>query len=290
MSGKTTDVRILEGSCLERLKEIPDSSVQCVVTSPPYFQCRQYGDHKDELGREQLPGDFITGLCKVLDEIWRVLKYDGVLWLNIGDSISKKKYKECQIHPMIKKGESMLLPFMLANEARRRGWYVQQDIIWAKRNPMPCSTHKRCTPSHEYIWMLTKSEAYSFDPIPITTPSKTPKPKNKEEYGPMPPIGGVKRSGGATYSGNRPIGNGRSRKRDVWFETTSRCPESHFAPFPESIVEPCILSTTKEGDIVLDPFSGTGTVAQVCVRLKRHVICIELYRRYVDMIKARLHV
>lgn len=281
-------VKILEGSCLERLKDIPDASVQCVVTSPPYFQCRQYGDDNEEIGREELPGVFIVGLCNVLDEIWRVLKPNGVVWLNIGDSFAKKKYKECTMHPEIKKGEAMLLPFMLATEARRRGWYVQQDVIWAKRNPMPCSTPKRCTPSHEYIWMLTKSDTYFFDPNSITTPCKTPGYENKA----LPPVGGKKKAGGdnATYSGNQPLGTGRARKRDVWFETTSRCPGSHFAPFPESIVEPCILSTTQEGDTVLDPFSGTGTVGQVSQRLKRSVICIELYPKYVDMIKKRLKV
>jgi DNA modification methylase len=284
-------VQIVEGSCLQKLKDIPDGVVQCVVTSPPYFQCRQYGDHTSEIGREQLPGDFINALCNVLDEIWRVLKSDGVVWFNIGDSFAKKKYKECAIHPVIKKGEAMLLPFMFATEARKRGWYVQQDIIWAKTNPIPSSTPKRCTPSHEHIWMLTKSDTYTFDPIPITTPCKTPQLQNKSQL-PMPPIGGVKRAGGVnvTYSGNRPVGNGRARKRDVWFETTSRCSESHFAPFPERIVEPCILSTTKRGDVVLDPFSGTGTVARVCMRLERSVICIELYRKYVDMIKNCLKI
>jgi len=257
-----------------------------VVTSPPYFQCRSYGDDTDELGREGTLKEYVENVCLVLDKIQRVLKKDGVLWLNIGDCFAKKNYKENDMHPLIKKGEVMMIPFILAMQSRRRGWYVQQDVIWAKKNPMPSSTPKRCTPSHEHILMLTKNQSYKFDPVPIMTECKTPGYINKE-YGPM---GGVKKSGGdnAVYSGNRPKGTGMARKRDVWFETTSKCPLAHFAPFPASIVEPCILSTTSPGDTVLDPFSGTGTVAMVSLKHKRSVICIELYSKYVDFIKETI--
>lgn len=280
-------VKILEGPCIANLASLDSESIQCVVTSPPYFQCRTYGDHTQEIGRESSPDDYIASLMQVLGEIRRVLKDDGVVWVNIGDVFAKKNYPETAMHPKIRKGEAMLLPYMFAMEARRGGgWYVQQDVIWAKRNPIPSSTPKRCTPSHEHIWMLTKSDTYAFDPEPIMTECKTPG-YDKKPYGPM---GGVKRAGGdnAVYSGNRPLGTGKARKRDVWFETTSKCPEAHFAPFPESIVEPCILATTREGDTVLDPFSGTGTTGVVSKKLKRDCVCIELYPTYVAIMKKRL--
>lgn len=272
---------IINADCKQALKTLDKNSVACVVTSPPYFNCRTYGSDQHEIGREETPYKFIRALCDVLLNIKDILKDDGVVWLNIGDCIAKKNYAEEGTISMIKKGEQMLIPTLFALQARRDGWYVQQDIIWAKTNPMPCSSKKRCTPSHEYIFMLTKQYDYNFDPSQILVDAKT-NYKGKAQ----PPIGGVKKSGGdnSSYSGNTPEGTGKARKRDVWFETTSKCPEAHFAPFPKNIVEPCILACTNENDIVLDPFCGTGTTGHIAYQHNRKFIGIELYSNYIDII------
>lgn len=276
---------VLQGENQKILATLKEESVACVVTSPPYFRCRTYGDSDGEVGRENTPSEFIENLCQVFFAVWRVLRDDGVLWVNIGDSIADKNYGAKAPFPAIYKGEQMMIPTMFALAMRRSGWLVQQDIIWAKTNLMPCSTPKRCTPSHEYIFMFTKGDTYKFDPEAIMVPAKT-NFKGKKQ----PPIGGVKRAGGekGSYSGNTPDGTGMAHKRDVWFETTSECKEVHFVPFPETIVEPCILATTAPGDFVMDPFAGTGTTGVVALKNDRLFVGIELYAKYVDMIKTNL--
>ena len=277
--------RIIRGDCREMLPKIAAGSVQCVVTSPPYFNCRTYGDDEHEVGREKTPWLFVKEMTEIFAAVRRVLKDDGVVWLNIGDCIAKRNWPAEGNLSGIKKGEQMLIPTLLALELRRDGWYVQQDVIWAKTNPMPSSTPKRCTPSHEYIFMLSKSETYKFDPEPIMVDAKVDNSKS----GVQPPIGGKKKAGGdnSSYSGNQPKYNNKARKRDVWFETTSKNPEAHFAPFPKTIVAPCILATTKEGDRVLDPFSGSGTTGAVAVEIGRRFVGIELYEKYVEMSEAK---
>ena len=279
------DTRILLGDAVANLSHLPPGSIACAVTSPPYFRCRVYGEDSAEIGRENTPDEYVEALARVFDALRPALREDGVLWVNLGDSIADKRYPEALYFPAIQKGEQMLVPLMFALSMRRRGWHVQQDIIWAKTNPMPCSTPKRCTPSHEYVFMLTKAAEYQFDPAQILVPAKTDF-KGK----PQPPIGGVKKAGGAngTYSGNTPAGTGMARKRDVWFETTSKCAEAHFAPFPETIVEPCILASSRVGDMVLDPFAGTGTTGMVARRLGRKFIGCELYPVYAEMARKRL--
>lgn len=179
-----------------------------------------------------------------------------------------------------------MIPSIFALRCRKEGWYVQQDVIWAKTNPMPSSTPKRCTPSHEYIFMLTKTEDYKFHPERIVTPAKSDLSKATTK----PKFGGVKQAGGdnATYSGKEYVYTGTARKRDVWFETTSKNAEAHFAPFPRTIVEPCILASSNEGDTVLDPFSGSGTTGVVSADLKRNFIGIELYENYVQMANKKI--
>jgi DNA modification methylase len=193
----TADWSLYEGDVLSVLESgaIPPKSVQCVVTSPPYFQCRQYsgGQLQKEIGQEATPAAFVEVLTKVFSNVKEVLADDGVCWINIGDCIAQKKFEATQDHPAIDKGEQIMIPFMLASSLRRHGWKVMQDVVWAKSNAMPSSSKKRCTPSHEYIFMLTKdSKEYAFDPIPIMTETKI---KFKEGQK-SPPVGGLKRAGG----------------------------------------------------------------------------------------------
>lgn len=277
---------IIHGDNRTELDKIPPKSVACIVTSPPYFNCRVYGDNDVEIGREETPLKFLDNLMTVLCKCKRVLKDNGVLWVNLGDSIAKKNYPAEGGIDTIKKSEQMLIPFLFALRARKEGWFVQQDVIWAKTNPMPSSTPKRCTPSHEYIFMLTKSDEYTFHPDRIVTEAKS----DLSGAASKPKFGGKKRAGGdnPTYSGKEYVYTGTARKRDVWFETTSRNAEAHFAPFPRKIVEPCILATSDEGETVLDPFCGSGTTGEVALDLKRNFIGIELYEKYVEMSNKRI--
>lgn len=261
---------------MTELPKLPRRSVQCVVTSPPYFNLRTYGDHILEIGREPGVDAYIATLVAVFEAIRPVLKDDGVVWLNIGDSFASKPLPASSTFPAVKKGEQILLPAMLALELRRAGWYVQQDVIWHKKNPMPSSTKRRCVPSHEYVWLVTKQPEYAFDVTAI---------EEEATCASWPGIGGRKQASGqnSAYSGRVVESNGKRRKRDVWTAATSKCKDAHFAPFPESIVLPCVLAGSKPGDTVLDPFSGTGTTGRVCASTGRRYIGIELYKKFVDM-------
>ena len=288
--------KVIQGDALEVAKSLEKESIQSIITSPPYFQCRTYNKEKKqelgqdklelgkvklELGQEKTPEEFLKNLCDIFDALKPALKEEGCLWVNIGDSIAKKNFGD------IKSGEQMMIPALFALEMRKRKWYIQQDVIWAKTNPMPSSTPKRCTPSHEYIFLFSKNKNYKFDPNAIKVPAKTGDKYKKKSYA---PIGGLKKSGNdnSSYSGNKPLGDGMARKRDVWFETTSKLKESHFAPFPESIVEPCILASTDKGDTVLDPFCGSGTTGMVSKKNERNFIGIEVIDKYVEMANKRI--
>lgn len=289
----TERVRIICGDSVEVAKTIDKNSIQCIITSPPYFQCRTYEEEKEEgdaqkkrereLGQEDTPDVYLKNLCDVFDAFIPCLKPDACVWVNIGDSISKKKHASVSV----KKGEQMMIPSLFALEMRKRGWYIQQDVIWAKTNPIPSSTPKRCTPSHEYIFLFSRGKDYKFDANAIKVPAKT---AEKFAGKAQPPIGGKKMAGGdnGSYSGNTPEGDGLARKRDVWFETTSRLKEAHFAPFPETIVEPCIAASTTQDDIVLDPFCGSGTTGIVAQRLGRQFVGIEIVEKYVEMSQKRI--
>jgi site-specific DNA-methyltransferase (cytosine-N4-specific) len=242
---------------------------------------RTYRDDAQEIGHEKTPHEYIASLVHVCSLLYPKLKDTGVIWLNIGDSFAPKNYASHGMYPAIKKGEQMMIPAMLAIELRKIGYFIAQDVIWHKRNPMPNPTTRRCTPSHEYIWFISKNQQYTFDVKAI---------EEQAAYQPglgesMPPIGGKKVSGGnnSVYTGRVIPSTGTRRKRDIWFETTSRCKEAHFAPFPESIVRPAIRATTQPGDVVLDPFSGTGTTGRVALEENRQFVGMELYPEYIQM-------
>jgi DNA modification methylase len=303
---------ILIGDVREKLKELSDQSVNCCVTSPPYWGLRDYGDD-GQIGLEQTPDAFITELVAVFREVKRVLRDDGTLWLNIGDSYFsttkgtggmnpetspknaiKGKNNFQAFDPVrvnagdlpIKAKDLVGIPWMLAFALRADGWYLRQDIIWHKPNPMPESVTDRCTKSHEYIFLLSKSRQYYFDNEAIKEPSSN---LGKTEIR----FGGNKYGDSddpkhATKSGNKYTDTGKRNKRDVWTVTTKPFTGAHFATFPPALIEPCILAGCPEGGTVLDPFFGAGTTGLVAQRHNRKWIGCELNPEYAAIAQARI--
>lgn len=316
---------ILNVDCIEGLQGLESNSIDCCVSSPPYWSLRDYGV-ENQLGLEDTPEEFIQSMARVFDEVQRVLKPEGTLWLNIGDTywngkgrsgsdanlerktINKAASKiggkgkllpKDRSHPIIKRKETVGTPWMLAFELRRRGWYIRQDIIWNKTNPMPESVKDRCTKSHEYIFLLTKSQRYYYDAYAIATPYKE---KTLTTHG-----CGVNLSGdrsGLVKSENwhktvperKPKvwnspsanGEGKANKKSVWEVATKPFKEAHFATFPEKLIVDCIKAGCPAGGIVLDPFMGAGTTALVARKLNRHYIGFELNPEYVAIAETRL--
>lgn len=254
--------KIIQGNCLEVLKTLPDNSIDCCVTSPPYFGLRDYGT-SEQIGLEETPELFVAALVKVFAEVKRVLKDEGTLWLNIGDSYAGSgkgandytRAERATINgehhnignitgvfksPTYKPKDLIGIPWMLAFALRADGWYLRQDIIWDKPNPMPESMNDRCTKSHEYIFLLTKTSKYFYDAEAIKTPSIQPDDdrgsrKNRKRF-PSELINGIRNSG--IY----PMAN----KRSVWTVNTKPYAEAHFATFPEDLITDCIKAGCPE--------------------------------------------
>jgi DNA modification methylase len=314
---------ILIGDVRERLKELPDQSVNCCVTSPPYWGLRDYGND-GQIGLEQEPEDFINELVSVFREVKRVLRDDGTLWLNIGDSYSGsgkgtagnlgKKHNERHLEnktggliPIGTKPKDLVgIPWMLAFALRADGWYLRQDIIWHKPNPMPESVRDRCTKAHEYIFLLSKSPKYYFDSEAMKEPAKYPFDNrgaraDSRAGTSMNSVGGKTgiRFGGNKYgdsddpkhstkSGNEYVATGTRNKRSVWSVTTRPFKGAHFATFPPALIEPCILAGSPRGGVVLDPFFGAGTTGLVAQRHNRKWIGCELNPEYAAIAQARI--
>ena len=256
---------VVQGDARVALPKLPDQSVQCVVTSPPYWSLRDY-HMAGQIGLEPTVDQFINRLVEVFAEVRRVLKDDGVLWLNIGDAYTSgdRGYRAPdKKHPVramtfrpptpdgLKPKDLIGLPWRLAFALQRDGWYLRSDIIWHKPNCMPESVKDRPTRSHEYIFLFSKSDRYYYDHAAI-----------KEI-------------------------NGRNR-RTVWSIPTQAFKGAHFATFPPTLIEPCILAGSRPDDIVLDPFFGSGTVGLVCNQLQRRYIGIELHPDYVQIALERI--
>lgn len=375
--------KIYQGDCLEILKQLPDESIDCCVTSPPYYGLRDYGTgtwvggdpkcpHKriskyspntitghgqeelvgnvgdaiyktvcplcgavrvdKQIGLEETPEEYIKKLTEVFHEVKRVLKDDGTLWVNIGDTYNSNSYhkdekssgygkhgtnrgvyenvverptaKNCKPKDLIG------IPWMLAFSLRADGWYLRQDIIWSKTNPMPEPVQDRCTKSHEYIFLLSKQSHYYYDAESISEPiadatikrlaqdvenqdgSYTPSKGNGNTKAVFPRFGGSKYGENedkhfAIYSGKEWKPTGKRNKRDVWQISVQPTREAHFATFPEKLVEPCILAGCREDGVVLDPFFGSGTTGRVAERLNRRWIGIELNPKYIEIAKKR---
>ena len=307
---------------------IEPKSVQMCVTSPPYFGLRDYGVD-GQLGLEQTPEHYVAAMVEVFRCVRDVLTDDGTLWLNIGDSYnaagrtghgtrvgfkqgtnraSAEGADNCRPSVDGLKPKDLIgIPWMLAFALRADGWFLRQDIIWHKPNPMPESVRDRCTKAHEYMFLLTKSERYFIDPEGMKEPavkgaagsefhtgktgahqmgraSTKPRKQNSTNDSFVP---GATAHGGLHREGSEREPETRNR-RSVWTVATRPYKGAHFATFPPSLIEPCILAGSRPGDIVLDPFMGSGTTAQVALQHGRRAIGCELNSEYIDLIHQRL--
>lgn len=268
---------ILIGDVRKKLTELPDGSVNCVITSPPYWGLRNYGQ-KEQLGLEPTPDEYVFKMVEVFREMKRVLTADGTFWLNIGDSYSNSRFKD------IKSKDLVGIPWMLAFALRSDGWYLRQDIIWSKPNPMPEPTKDRCVKSHEHIFLLTKSSKYFFNYEAIREPRVSL--SNNHQFGGKKyndPNNMVYGSIGSIYKSD-----GKRNKRDVWSIPTQPFKGSHFAVMPEALVKPCILAGSREGETILDPFFGAGTTGLVALKNNRKYIGIELNPEYAKIAENRI--
>ena len=306
---------IKQGNSVDVLKTFPDESIDCCITSPPYYGLRDYG-MEDQIGLEETPEAYIQRLVDVFHEVKRVLKKDGTLWLNIADSYwgsgsrgydftgkmseasklqsnSKGTINLSRIPKLvgntttgIKNKDLIGIPWMLAFALRTDGWYLRQDIIWHKPNPMPESVKDRCTKSHEYIFLLSKSPHYYFDYEAIQEPCVSETRSENIKFGGNK-YGDNDDKKFAIYYGNEWTPTENRNKRDVWSITTKAVREAHFATYPEELVEPCILAGCSRGGVILDPFFGSGTTGRVALHLNRHFIGIELNPEYIDIAHNR---
>ena len=239
-----------------------------------------------QIGLEETPEEYINRLVEVFREVKRVVRDDGILWVNIGDSYMSKPPRYKELLRNYKTKDLIGIPWMLAFALRNDGWYLRQDIIWAKNNPMPESVKDRCTRSHEYIFMLTKKKRYWFDREAIQEDAVS-------RSGMGAKFGGYKYGDSddpkyQCYSGNKYKPNGKRNKRDVWNCSVAITKDAHFAVFPKDLIEPCILSSCPENGWVLDPFSGSGTSGIVAINNSRNYIGIELNPEYIEITKRRV--
>ena len=298
-----SDYKVMIGDCIESMRRLPDQSVNCCVTSPPYFGLRDYGVD-GQIGLEQTPDQYVAKLVEVFREVRRVLRDDGTLWLNIGDSYNahpgqRKETDKAGGKQQTVRGSTAApsrsvsgckpkdligIPWMLAFALRADGWYLRQDIIWHKPNPMPESVRDRCTKAHEYIFLLSKSPKYYFDAAAIEEDAKWERWGNQTEN--KKHTGTAKHLGGKTLA-ELPIRDKKNR-RSVWSVATKPFKGAHFATFPPDLIEPCVLAGCPVGGTVLDPFGGSGTTAGVAVKHGRNAILCELNPDYVALVDGRV--
>ena len=270
-----TGATIWQGDCREVLRGLEESSVHCVVTSPPYWGLRDYGAD-GQLGLEDTPADHVANMVDVFREVRRVLREDGTLWLNYGDTYAATGSG-------LKPKDLCGIPWRVAFALQEDGWGLRQDIIWHKPNPMPESCTDRCTKSHEYIFLLAKSPRYYYDADAVREPNSDPTRTNFER--------GVKldksRKDLASWSKPYKPAAGRNR-RSVWNIPGNSYPGAHFATFPHDLVKPCIMAGCPDGGTVLDPFTGSGTVAEVARANGCKFVGAELNPEYIELAKKRL--
>ena len=312
--------RIICGGCLEEMRALVAESVDCCVTSPPYFGLRDYG-HADQLGLEATPEAYVAKLVEVFREVKRVLRDDGTLWLNLGDSYAQGgsggssprstlqgytgdhvKQATMQGQTVSRKPSGLMkpkdllgIPWRVAFALQADGWYLRQDIIWAKPNPMPESVRDRCTKAHEYVFLLSKSAKYHYDADAIKEPAKCPGDQGFLR-GPLEGCDSStvswraksQQTRKAAGVDSRTAGSTHRNKRSVWTVTPKPFKGAHFAVMPEALVEPCVLAGCPADGTVLDPFAGSGTVGVVANRLGRNFIGIELSPEYHAIAEARI--
>lgn len=275
---------VILGNCKDVCKEIPPNSIQCIVTSPPYWGHRKYSaDGENEIGREKNLEEYIENLVEVFNGLKPCLRDDGLLWINLGDT-----YKDKELQGV---------PWKVAIALQNSGWILRSDVIWHKPNAMPSSVTSRPTVDHEYIFMFSKSKLYYYDADAIREEHITFTEKSKMRGGRnhFGKKDGTPENG--KNGGNHNLHDGRwdqafnplgRNKRTVWSVPLGKFRGAHFAVFPEKLIEPCILSSTKKDDIVLDPFSGSGTTGIVAIKNGRKYIGIELVTEYRDMGQTRI--
>jgi site-specific DNA-methyltransferase (adenine-specific) len=280
-------------------------SVHTVVTSPPYYGLRDYGVD-GQIGLEVTPDEYIANLVAVFRECKRILRDDGTLWVNIGDSYNgsapnqsgqngyndgrenrDKRYSTGGVNGL-KPKDLIGIPWMLAFALRADGWYLRQDIIWAKPNPMPESVKDRCTKSHEYIFLLSKSARYYYDNEAVKDSAKD-STISRNEYTRIAKAGDKSSMGIGSFQFDHETLPTRVNKRDVWTVTTKPYKGAHYATFNPELIKPCILAGAPEGGIVFDPFVGSGTTVATAIQLGRKGIGIDLSFKYLhENAKARV--
>jgi site-specific DNA-methyltransferase (adenine-specific) len=270
-------VKILRGNALDKLKEIPEQSIHTCITSPPYFNLRNYG-HKDQLGLESNSEEFIQNLVNVFSQVKRVLKDDGTLWLNMGDTWDKKK-------------QLLGIPWRTALALQQDGWILRSDIIWHKPNVMPSSVRDRVTNCHEYIFLLSKNKKYYYDNEIIKEDSTFK--NSKGEFRPNGMAGiGKKNKGKKGFEIRSGLSNMKEQpkrnKRSVWTITNKPFKDAHFAVFPPDLIEPCVLAGCPKNGTILDPFAGSGTTGVVAQKHNRNAVLVELNDEYIKIAKKRL--
>jgi len=286
--------------------------VQTCITSPPYYGLRDYGVD-GQIGNEQTPKEFIDNLVEVFACVWDILADNGTLWVNLGDSYynyrpgkgqrvvanSIASQKASEFEHSAKRGNKlegykekdlMGMPWRLAFALQDFGWYLRQDIIWHKPNPMPESVKDRCTKSHEYIFLLTKNPQYYFDSESIKEDSVDIESTSKRYEKNFNAFNGGMESGAISRNNStaKLEFDGKRNKRDVWTVNTKSYKGAHFAVYPEELIEPCVMAGSRVGDIVLDPFFGSGTTGAVAQKLGRQYIGCELNQSYEQLQKDRL--
>lgn len=314
-------VQILIGDCREKLRSMPDQSVHTCVTSPPYFGLRDYG-HAGQMGLEPTPDEFVAAMVAVFREVRRVLREDGTLWLNLGDSYARgfgggspgaksatnvgayEGRKSGKVPNGLSQKDLIGIPWKVAFALQSDGWILRQDIIWHKPNPMPESVRDRCTKAHEYIFMFSKSPRYYFDADAIKEPAKYGAKGSEFHTGKTGDHQLGRASAKPRESKKRGEFNGKTNelpgreafraitdmrnKRSVWLVSTKPFKGAHFATFPPDLIEPCILAGCPDEGLVLDPFFGAGTTGLVAKAHGRDCIGIELNPEYAAMARERV--
>jgi site-specific DNA-methyltransferase (adenine-specific) len=295
-------VRIMVGDAATRLKELPDESVHCVITSPPYWKKRRYGGGDREIGNEDHPRDYIAALADVFREVHRVLRDDGTCWVVIDDTYAgessgdewrpernnKQEFQTSGIHKPLPSGfkrkELIGIPWMFAFAMREAGWLIRMENIWHKTNATPESVKDRTTREHETIFVFIKQPDYHADMEAIKVPiADSTANDSRQGKGGRLPLNNGKHKGNFVY-----LASDTRNRRTVWSGPKGRYDGDHFAVFPEYLIEPMILAGCPEGGIVLDPFAGAGTTGLVADRLKRGTILIELNPEYAAMAAKRI--
>lgn len=296
--------KLYVGDCVESLRKMPSESVHCCVTSPPYFGLRDYGVD-GQIGLEATPDEFVHAMVTVFREVRRVLRDDGTLWLNIGDSYARTGGTDRKVSASATVGSTrntlkqmgdrkqrapdglpeknlIGIPWKVAFALQSDGWILRQDIIWHKPNPMPESVRDRCTKAHEYVFLMSKSPKYFFDGEAM-----------REDA--------VKGAAGSTFNSGKTaahqlgrssekarVEDGKRNRRSVWSVSTKPFKGAHFATFPPDLIEPCVLAGCPVGGIVLDPFGGSGTTAGVAIKHGRNAVLYELNPEYVELVSSRV--